>query len=80
MKIRRLESDNQDMQEKMQLTLQGKEEAKEAFQKEIEVRNQHVESLQNQVNQLEGTLEEKEHLHLQFKERVKQLEEQRAEV
>ncbi|KAJ8625697.1 hypothetical protein MRB53_034227 [Persea americana] len=80
MKNRRLESDNQDMQEKMQLTLQGKEEAKEDFQKEIEVRNQHVESLQNQVNQLEGTLEEKEHLHLQFKERVKQLEEQRAEI
>lgn len=64
----------------MHLTLQGKEVEKEAFQKEKEMCNEQVETLQNQVNQLEGTLEEKEHLHLQFKESVKQLEEQRAEV
>lgn len=80
LKITRLESDNQDLQEKMHLTLQGKEVEKEAFQKEKEMHNEQVETLQNQVNQLEGTLEEKEHLHLQCKESVKQLEEQRAEV
>ncbi|XP_058086234.1 synaptonemal complex protein ZEP1-like isoform X4 [Magnolia sinica] len=80
LKISTLESENQDMQEKVQVTLEGKAEQIEALEKEIATRDEHVGSLENQVIQLHEILDEKERLHMQFEEKQKLLEEQRAEI
>ncbi|XP_058086217.1 synaptonemal complex protein ZEP1-like isoform X2 [Magnolia sinica] len=80
LKISTLESENQDMQEKVQVTLEGKAEQIEALEKEIATRDEHVGSLENQVIQLHEILDEKERLHMQFEEKQKLLEEQRAEA
>ncbi|KAF9610184.1 hypothetical protein IFM89_020693 [Coptis chinensis] len=80
LKISVLESENQDVQDHFQVNLQGKSEEIEALQKEILRQEQLVDSLGKQVNQLQENLEEKEQLHLQYKEREKQLEDEKLEA
>ncbi|XP_058070555.1 synaptonemal complex protein ZEP1-like [Magnolia sinica] len=80
LKISTLESENQDMQEKVQVTREGNADQIEALEKEIAIRDQHVGSLENQVIQLREIVDEKERLHMHFGEKQKLLEEQRAEI
>lgn len=78
--ISTLESENEDIQDKLQARLQGKTEETEALQKEIVKHEQHVVLLENRIGELCGNLEEEKQLHQQFKEREKQLEDQTTEV
>ena len=79
-KISKLESEKQDLLDKVQLVLQEQAQATEALQSEITKRNQQVDALGNHVSQLQGVLDEKEHLHKSIGEREKQLEEQNLQV
>ncbi|KAI3931424.1 hypothetical protein MKX01_040341 [Papaver californicum] len=79
-KISTLESDNQDIQGKLQAKLQSKTEETEGIQKEIVEHEQHVASLETQIRELCGSLEEKEQLHQQYMEKEKLLEDQNAEI
>ncbi|XP_072971144.1 synaptonemal complex protein ZEP1-like isoform X2 [Typha angustifolia] len=79
-KISKLESEKQDLLNKVQLVLQEQAQATEALQSEITKRNQQVDALENHVSQLQGVLDEKEHLHKSIGEREKQLEEQNLQI
>ncbi|XP_072989861.1 synaptonemal complex protein ZEP1-like isoform X2 [Typha latifolia] len=79
-KISKLESEKQDLLDKVQLVLQEQAQETEALQSEITKRNQQVDALENHVSQLQGVLDEKEHLHKSIGEREKQLEEQNLQI
>ncbi|KAI3996622.1 hypothetical protein MKX01_009454 [Papaver californicum] len=79
-KISALESENQDIEGKLQAKLQSKTEEIEVLQKEIVEHEQHVASLETQVSELRGSLKEKEQLHQQYIEKEKLLEDQKAEI
>lgn len=75
-----LETENKDNTEKLQAEILKRADKIEILQKEGEKDKQHVDSLENQVSQLQNILQEKEQLILQYKDRVKQLEVQNIEV
>jgi len=60
--------------------LQERAEETRSLRDEIIKRDQHVESLENEISNLRNVLNEKEQLHTSFLEREKVLEEQKAEV
>lgn len=80
LKLSTLETENKDNTEKLQAEILKKADEIEILQKEGEKDKQHVDSLENQVSQLQNILQEKEQLILQYKDRVKQLEVQNIEV
>ncbi|KAG9451518.1 hypothetical protein H6P81_011483 [Aristolochia fimbriata] len=80
MKVSSVESENKGLQGKLQSIIQEKEEEAETFQKNIETRDQLVESLQNQVTELHNHLAERELLVLNLQEKEKQLEGQKTEI
>ncbi|XP_010269266.1 PREDICTED: synaptonemal complex protein 1-like [Nelumbo nucifera] len=79
-KISKLESESQLLEENLQEKLQEKAEEMESLQNEIVKHVQHVGLLEKQVGQLQNSLDEKEELHLQHKDREKQLEDQKTEI
>ncbi|XP_006652351.1 synaptonemal complex protein ZEP1 [Oryza brachyantha] len=79
-KILRLESDNQELLGQVQSVLDEKSNDKESLQGEIAKRDQQVEALENQVNQLRSIIDEKEQLYTCAVEREKNLEEQKLQV
>lgn len=72
--------EKRDLQDKVQSVIQERTKDIEALQNEIVKRDQHVDSLENQINHLRCALDEKEHLHISSVEREKHLEEQKSEV
>lgn len=74
-----LETENKDNTEKLQAEMLKRDEI-EILQKESKKDKQLVDSLENQVSQLQNIIEEKEQLILQYKDGVKQLEVQDIEV
>lgn len=74
-----LETENKDNAEKLQAEMLKRDEV-EILQKESKKDKQLVDSLENQVSQLQNIIEEKEQLILQYKDGVKQLEVQDIEV
>ncbi|KAK9930531.1 hypothetical protein M0R45_027568 [Rubus argutus] len=79
LKISALETENKDNADKLQAELQKKAEQIDGLLKEGETHEQHVDLMDKQFSQLHITLEEKEQLILQYKEREKNLEEQITE-
>lgn len=79
-KILKLESDNQELLGRVQSVLNEKSNDMESLQGEIAKRDQQVETLENQVNQLCSIIDEKEQLHTCAVEREKNLEEQKLQV
>ncbi|KAG0499595.1 hypothetical protein HPP92_004286 [Vanilla planifolia] len=75
-----LDSENHNLQCKMQLVLQEKTEEKEALSNEIEKHKKHADSLANQISELRCILDEKEKLVISFTFREQQLEEQKSEI
>ncbi|PRQ60899.1 hypothetical protein RchiOBHm_Chr0c28g0501001 [Rosa chinensis] len=79
LKISALETENKDNTEKLQAEIQKKAEQIDGLLKQGETHEQHVDLMDKQVSQLHSTLEEKEQLIVQYKEREKNLEEQITE-
>jgi len=79
-KISKLESENHNLEEKVESVLQERAEETRSLRDEIIKRDQHAESLENEISNLRNVLNEKEQLHTSFLEREKVLEEQKAEV
>ncbi|KAG8082174.1 hypothetical protein GUJ93_ZPchr0014g47544 [Zizania palustris] len=79
-KIVKLESDNQELLNRLQSILDEKSNDAEYMQGEIVKRDQQVETLENQVNQLRGIIDEKEQLYTCAAEREKNLEEQKLQA
>ena len=79
-KISGLETENKDNTEKLQAEIQKKAVQIDGLLKQGETHEQHVDLMDKQVSQLHSTLEEKEQLIVQYKEREKNLEEQITEV
>nr|XP_011464798.1 PREDICTED: synaptonemal complex protein 2-like isoform X3 [Fragaria vesca subsp. vesca] len=78
-KISALETENKDNTEKLQAEMQKKAEQIDGLPKEGETHERHVDLMDKQVSQLHSTIEEKEQLVVQCKEREKNLEEQITE-
>ena len=64
----------------LQSEIHGKEEEIDILQKEIVKHEDHVDSLGRQLSELQSSLQEKEQVALEFKEREKQLEDKKSEV
>ncbi|KAK3144682.1 hypothetical protein QOZ80_4AG0316300 [Eleusine coracana subsp. coracana] len=79
-KISKLESDNQKLVDQVQSVMDEKSNNAESLQGEIAKRDQQVDTLENQVNQLRTNLDEKEQLYSCSVEREKTLEEQKLQV
>ena len=79
-KILKLESDNQELQGQLQSIMEEKANNAESFQGEISKRDQQVDTLENQINQLRCVLNEKEQLYTCSVEREKTLEDQKLQV
>ncbi|GAB2290631.1 hypothetical protein Dimus_024909 [Dionaea muscipula] len=79
-KMSALESDNRQNIEKLQGDIQGKDTEINTLQKEIRNHIDQAQFLEKQVSQIDNTLQEKEQLILQFKDREKQLEDQKTEI
>ncbi|GFZ10050.1 myosin heavy chain-related protein [Actinidia rufa] len=75
-----LESESKVSTEKLQEEMQKKVEELDILQREMDKHKQHVDSLEKQVSLLQTTIEEKEQLILRYKDREKELEDQKAEV
>uniref|UniRef100_A0A1D1XL76 Synaptonemal complex protein 1 n=1 Tax=Anthurium amnicola TaxID=1678845 RepID=A0A1D1XL76_9ARAE len=80
MKASKLESENQDIKNKMQLMLLEKSEQINNLQNEIAKHKQHIVSLEDQSSEFRRVLDEKDQHNLQFCEREKLLEEQKSEI
>ncbi|XP_004301313.1 PREDICTED: synaptonemal complex protein 2-like [Fragaria vesca subsp. vesca] len=78
-KISALETENKDNAVKLQAEIEKKGEQIDDLLKQGEAREQHVDLMDKQVSQLHSTLEEKEQLIVQYKERGKNPEEQITE-
>ncbi|PRQ60894.1 hypothetical protein RchiOBHm_Chr0c28g0500941 [Rosa chinensis] len=78
LKISALETENKDNTEKLQAEIQ-RSGTIDGLLKQGETHEQHVDLMDKQVSQLHSTLEEKEQLIVQYKEREKNLEEQITE-
>lgn len=79
-KFSALESEYKDGTEKLHAEIHKKTEEIGLMQEEIGQREQHVDSLEKQVSDLNNMIDEKEQLHLQYKDRERLLEDQKAEV
>ncbi|XP_070670848.1 synaptonemal complex protein 1-like isoform X2 [Malus domestica] len=79
LKMSALETENKDNTEKLQAEIQKKDEEIDGLLKEGEKHEEQVDLMDKQFNQLQSTLEEKEQLILEYKEREKNLEEQISE-
>ncbi|KAI8538607.1 hypothetical protein RHMOL_Rhmol09G0117200 [Rhododendron molle] len=79
LKISALESESKDSTEKQQEEIQKKSEEVERLQ-EVDKHEQHRDSLEKKVGQLQTILEEKEQLVLRSKDREKEFEDQKTEV
>jgi hypothetical protein len=79
-KILKLESDNQELQGQLQSIMEEKSNNDESLQGEISKRDQQVDTLENQINQLRCVLNEKEQLYTCSVEREKTLEDQKLQV
>ncbi|KAI8538602.1 hypothetical protein RHMOL_Rhmol09G0117200 [Rhododendron molle] len=78
LKISALESESKDSTEKQQEEIQKKSEEVERLQ-EVDKHEQHRDSLEKKVGQLQTILEEKEQLVLRSKDREKEFEDQKTE-
>ena len=74
------ETENQESIRNLQSEIHKKEEDIDTLKLEIVKHEEHVDSVEKQLNELHSLLQEKEQAVLEFKEREKQLEDQRAEV
>ncbi|KVH98555.1 hypothetical protein Ccrd_023220 [Cynara cardunculus var. scolymus] len=74
------ETENQESIRNLQSEIHKKEEDIDALKMEIVKHEQHVDSVEKQLNELHSLLQEKEQVVLEFKEREKLLEDQRAET
>jgi predicted nuclease with TOPRIM domain len=79
-KIVKLESDNQELQGQVQSIVEEKSNNAESLQGEITKRDQQVDTLENQINQLRCDLNEKEQLYSCSVEREKTLEDHKLQV
>ncbi|KAF5197295.1 Synaptonemal complex protein zep1 [Thalictrum thalictroides] len=79
LRISKLESEKQDIQDQLEVKIQGTSEVIEVFQKVIVRHEELVDSLEKQASQLRDTLMEIEP-HIQFTDREKLLEDQRTEI
>ncbi|CAD6263512.1 unnamed protein product [Miscanthus lutarioriparius] len=79
-KILKLESDNQELLGQVQSIMEEKSNNAESLQGEITKRDQQVNTLENQINQLRSVLDEKEQLYRCSVEREKILEDQKLQV
>jgi len=79
-KILKLESDNLELRGQVQSIMEEKSNNAESLQGEITKRDQQVNTLENQINQLRSALDEKEQLYLCSVEREKTLEDQKLQV
>jgi len=79
-KILNLESDNQELLGQVQSIMEEKSNNAESLQGEITKRDQQVNTLENQINQLRSVLDEKEQLYRCSVEREKTLEDQKLQV
>lgn len=79
-KFSALESEYKDGTEKLHAEIHKKTEEIGLMQEEIGQREQHVDSLEKQVSDLNNMMDEKEQLHLQYKDRERLLEDQKAEI
>uniref|UniRef100_A0A803ME61 Uncharacterized protein n=1 Tax=Chenopodium quinoa TaxID=63459 RepID=A0A803ME61_CHEQI len=79
-KLSELELEKKENMEKLQEDIHKKEDEIDGFQKEILKINQEVKSLEEQVNKISSTLEEKEQLILQYMDKEKELNNQKAEI
>ncbi|CAA6665039.1 unnamed protein product [Spirodela intermedia] len=75
----KLESENQDFQNKMQLMLLEKADVT-SLQNTIETQKQKIETLESQINELHRVMDEKDKCNIHFSEREKLLEEQKSEI
>ena len=80
LKFSALESESKVSTEKLQEEMQKKLEELDILQREMDKNEQYVDSLEKQVSHLQTTIEEKGQLILQYKDREKELEDQKAEV
>ena len=80
LKFLTLESESKVSTEKLQEEMQKKVEEQDILQREMDKHEQHVDWLEKQVSLLQTTIEEKEQLILRYKDREKELEDQKAEV
>ncbi|XP_042448448.1 synaptonemal complex protein ZEP1-like [Zingiber officinale] len=78
--ISRLEAQNRDLLDQLQLVAEDGAKESEALKNEISKHNHTITSLKSDLSQLHKVLDEKEQLLTSFMEREKQLEEQKAEV
>ena len=79
-KILNLESDNQELLGQVQSIMEEKSNNAESLQGEITKRDQQVNTLENQINQLRSVLDEKEQFYHCSVEREKTLEDQKLQV
>ncbi|CAA7401682.1 unnamed protein product [Spirodela intermedia] len=75
----KLESENQDFQNKMQLMLLEKADVT-SLQNTIETQKQKIETLESQINELNRVMDEKDKCNIHFSEREKLLEGQKSEI
>lgn len=80
MKLSELEINNKDHSEKLQADVNQKQDEVDVLKKEVEMHLEHVNLLEKQVSGLTDTLEENNRLLMEFKDREKQLEDQKGEV
>ncbi|KAJ9561068.1 hypothetical protein OSB04_006228 [Centaurea solstitialis] len=74
------ETENQESIRNLQSEIHKREEDIDTLKLEIVKKEQHVDSMEKQLNELHSLVQEKEQAVLEFKEREKQLEDQRAET
>ncbi|KAL3514142.1 hypothetical protein ACH5RR_026859 [Cinchona calisaya] len=80
LKISELETENKGYIEKLQADITKKQDDIDLWKKEMENRDQHIDSLEKQVIQLKDTQEEKDRLVIELKEKEKKLEDQKAKI
>ncbi|XP_057469246.1 synaptonemal complex protein 1-like isoform X2 [Actinidia eriantha] len=80
LKFSALESESKVSTEKLQEEMQKKVEELDILQRDMYKHEQHVDLLEKQVSLLQTTIEEKEQLILRYKDKEKELEDQKAEV
>nr|XP_043610816.1 synaptonemal complex protein 1-like isoform X2 [Erigeron canadensis] len=80
LKYSETETENKESIRNLQVEIDMKKEEMDALRSEIVKHEQHVSSLEEQLTQIHGLLQEKEQAVLEFKEREKQLEDQNAEA
>lgn len=74
------ETENKESIRNLQSEIHKKEEEIDTLKKEIVKHEKQVDLLEKQLNEIRSLLQEKEQIILEFKEREKQLEDQKAEV